>query len=406
MLPILGKSAPYALAHNRGDNIVNIPLSIWPLVAAAFFLLIAIAGGRQLVIINVTLGPLGRPSRGFAGSVSLLLLAFGIYLIIPEPTPEDGAQVNGVVLFSTFPALPESKYQVHLLPTQKIARMAANLTGKGRYKTSVKPLTGHFAFSAADKVPPGSYRIRLVEDGRTLHDVDLSIAARDNLIIERLSESEFSVSQKDFLEYFLRRYTEGTWQDQLLAIEHLAHLVEADKTAMTTLLDDLKGQNEVKKRMAAYVLGRACRPDAADTLAQIMRNTSEDSFKRIRAAGFLLCPGASHSPDAEKFLYKEIVPDTTLDENGSTRTGQGRKIAAAYFLFQLGRKRNDRCILNHLIAGLKSSRAGVPQEIERILRNFLWKRSVNAHGWSTVEWEKWWAVNSGQFRDCQTIRTN
>ncbi len=90
----------------------------------------------------------------------------------------------------------------------------------GRYKTSVDRLSGGFTFSAADGIAPGIHRVRLVEDGRTLYDVDLSISEKEHLIIERLSESEFSYKKQDFFDYFTKRYLDGTWQDQLLAIEH------------------------------------------------------------------------------------------------------------------------------------------------------------------------------------------
>ena len=161
-----------------------------------------------------------------------------------------------------------------------------------------------------------------------------------------------------------------------------------------------------RKRMAAFVLGRACRARGAETLTQILNDESEDPFLRIRAAGFLLCPGAQYAPKAEQFLYKKVIGIPVADGDES-RTQQAQKIAASYYLFQIAKKQNDRCILDHLISGLKSPRSGVPQEIERILTNFFWKWSeLETDGWSIDHWDKWWEDNSGQFRDCHAILTD
>jgi hypothetical protein len=302
-----------------------------------------------------------------------------------------GVRIAGILVFDTFAALPSAKYEVEVAPRGFWAHLAYLM--KTPNISPVDRDSGKFEFSAADKVSPGKYDFVLSEAGKIITSKPVTLEDDNKIILAKDGGADFSAIRTDFVDYFKQRYKEGDWQDQLIAIDQLARLSKENGDTMRTFEAMLSSSDPGNKEMAAFVLGRACAGVAFDALEQIMA-TSENTYLKIRAAGYLMCPGSKQSDAARDLLYSVMQQDK---DEIKQRVG-------AWVLFVYGKRAGDKCIFDRVLKLLDSPLPGVRDHVAYQLSRYIYRRfNVDAGAWDNVQWRTWWSAHSSEFTNCNSF---
>lgn len=226
-------------------------------------------------------------------------------------------------------------------------------------KARLIPSDGHFTFHYDENIEgwkSGDYKLYIYEADRTLNEGKVTIENGENEVVifynpgHEAITIETNATPEKILARNFQRYKGSSWEDKVEVIRRTARYIEplAEETQFSHVVVDMLGsENHEQRIFAALVIAEACYlqvPSARPVLKEIMQDTDEKMYRRIRAAHGVWCMnGTDDQRDVESFYWWVMH-----NEDTSARVAASRYIS-------LHEHKAYRCVVEELLDGLRSS---------------------------------------------------
>lgn len=343
------------------------------LTAVGILLLLSVAGGQRIRIRDLQLGPIGKKARWIAGGAALAISVLTFFSLVVSAPQDRIVAIRGQYHpIGVGRAADDRKLELRFIPYNRFQ------------KIPVQTGTQRFLIPREFETKEGMYTAILYNDGNPIAETIVLIDPSQELIVNRLQKSRISATSGQMFGNLVKMYRSSpNWKRKLQAVKFLGSLAESDMVVRGRVEEMYAGQNALEKELAAFALGEMCEDRPKKFLRGVME-TDENFYRRIQAAGYLLC-----SNDSE---LKEIANRFLLE---TVSTGQDRYRSAAASYYARRTSTRYKCVAEHLIRGLEKGEISLNVERKYILSSYTGQDFD-----TTEEWKAWAKEGVSRYKEC------